>query len=211
MPDHTTRPDTILFPRRSWVLSGCVEEEYPPPRVTLHIGDLHASATPVRIATILGSCISACLYDTSTGIGGMNHFLLPGETGDPHLSTRYGINAMEVLINEMMKLGANRRALRAKIFGGADIFRANHPLLRVGQKNIEFVRRFLAVEGIPVVGAKVGGGSGMVVHYFAHAFEVLVKPVSAERFHLTEEEELRYREKLTEELPKKVVRSVTLF
>jgi chemotaxis receptor (MCP) glutamine deamidase CheD len=168
--------------------------------VNLHIGDLHASRLPVKIKTILGSCVSACLFDPATGVGGMNHFLLPGVTDDPDLSTRYGINAMEVLINEMMKLGAKRNSIQAKIFGGGDVIHANHHLLMVGEKNIRFVREFLQTESIPILTQRIGGHQGLVVVYLPHTFEVFVKPVSMERFNSTEETELSYRERLTREL-----------
>jgi chemotaxis protein CheD len=151
------------------------------------------------------------MYDPSTRIGGMNHFLLPGEVGDQDLSTRYGVNAMEVLINEMMKLGANRKRFQAKVFGGADIFQANHPMLMVGTKNIAFVHHFLEVEGISIVNERVGGNVGVVIHYHAHAFDVMVKPMPTERFMETESEEERYRRRLTEDLRRGRQRDVTLF
>ena len=179
--------------------------------ITLHIGDLLASKEPARIKTILGSCIAACLYDPTTGIGGMNHFLLPGDTDDPELSTRYGVNAMEVLINEMMKLGARRSSIQAKVFGGGDIFRSNHPYMMVGAKNIRFVLGFLETEGIPIVTSRVGGKQGMMVIYLPHVFEVYVKSLTTERFNTTEEKEFTYRRKLTQELTVPHSENVTLF
>jgi chemotaxis receptor (MCP) glutamine deamidase CheD len=179
--------------------------------VTLHIGDLHVSTRPVKIKTILGSCIAACLFDRATGIGGMNHFLLPGDTDDPELSTRYGVNAMEVLINEMMKLGARRSSIQAKIFGGGDIFRSEHPYMMVGAKNIRFVLGFLATESIPVLTSRIGGNQGLMVVYLPHTFEVFVKPLTTDRFTTTEEKELTYRGKLTRELNGERADSITLF
>lgn len=179
--------------------------------VTLHIGDLHASKEPVKIKTLLGSCVAACLFDPSTGIGGMNHFLLPGATEDPDLSTRYGVNAMEVLINEMMRLGARRSSLQAKVFGGGDLFSSNHPYMMVGQKNIKFVLGFLQTESIPVMTSRVGGKQGVMVIYLPHTFEVFVKALSNERFTSTEEKELVYRGRLTQELNSKPLENVTLF
>jgi chemotaxis receptor (MCP) glutamine deamidase CheD len=182
------------------------------PVVTLHIGDLHASRRPVKIKTILGSCISACLFDRTTGIGGMNHFLLPGTTDDPELSTRYGVNAMEVLINELMKLGAKRKSMQAKIFGGGDVIHANHQKLMVGEKNIRFVTGFLDTESIPILTQRVGGRQGLTVVYLPHTFDVFIKPVSMERFNATEESEFSYRERLTRDLAaRRQEDTITLF
>jgi chemotaxis receptor (MCP) glutamine deamidase CheD len=179
--------------------------------VTLHIGDLYVSKTPVKIKTILGSCISACLFDPVTRVGGMNHFLLPGDTEDPDLSTRYGVNAMEVLINEMMKCGARRPSIQAKIFGGGDIFRSGHPYMMVGAKNIKFVLGFLETESIPVVTSRIGGKQGVMVVFLPHTFEVFVKPLSNERFSSTEDREIIYRGKLTQELNHNASDNITLF
>ena len=179
--------------------------------VTLHIGDLYASRDPMKIKTILGSCIAACLFDPTTGIGGMNHFLLPGNTEDPDLSTRYGVNAMEVLINEMMKLGARRSAIQAKVFGGGDIFRADHVYMMVGAKNIRFVLKFLETESIPVVTSRVGGNQGLMIVYLPHTFEVFVKPLTSDRFNTTEEKEIKFHGKLTKELSGNRPDNITLF
>ncbi len=183
----------------------------PIPSVTIHVGDIHASDTPVRIKTILGSCISACVYDPSTRIGGMNHFLLPGDLGSLDLSTRYGVNAMEMLINEMMKLGANRLRLRAKVFGGADIFQTNHTLMMVGKKNIKFIKEFLATENIPLLNERLGGHEGLIVHYVAHTFEVFIKPVSTDRYKQQEEEEIKFCNRITQELSTLDSKNITLF
>jgi chemotaxis receptor (MCP) glutamine deamidase CheD len=183
----------------------------PMKHITLHIGDLYASKKPIKIRTILGSCVAACLFDPSTGIGGMNHFLLPGTLDDPGLSTRYGVNAMEVLINEMMKLGARRKTLQAKIFGGGDIFRAAHPYMIIGEKNIQFVREFLETESIPVMASRVGGKQGLTVVCFPHIFDVFVKPITTKHFAMIEDEELTYRGALTQVLNNNQRNNITLF
>ncbi len=183
----------------------------PLPTVTIHVGGIHASKTPVKIKTLLGSCVSACMYDPSTGIGGMNHFLLPGELDSLDLSTRYGVNAMEILINEMMKVGASRSHMQAKVFGGADIFRANHKLMMVGKRNIEFIREFLDTERIPILKERLGGNDGLIVHFIAHTFEVFVKPISASHFRQKEEEEMTFYKKIAHELVNRESTNVTLF
>lgn len=106
------------------------------------------------IATVLGSCVAVCLYDAAKGIGGMNHILLP--EGDPsdNRRTLFGAHSMEVLINELMKVGAVRATLRAKVFGGA---RMIDTLGRAGQMNGDFAERYLQSEGITIESRSLGG------------------------------------------------------
>lgn len=91
--------------------------------VSIHIGELYASKNPAVVHTLLGSCVAVCMFDPIKRIGGMNHILLPGngDLKDFSDSTRYGINAMELLINMIMNLGGNRNRLVAKAFGGGNI------------------------------------------------------------------------------------------
>ena len=108
------------------------------------------------LTTVLGSCVSVCLIDPLFHVGGMNHFLLPtGKTGGTS-SASYGVNAMELLINDMIKAGAHPRRLRAHIFGGA---RMMSGLGNIGDKNAAFARDFLTREGIRIVSSSVGGTS----------------------------------------------------
>ena len=105
----------------------------------------------VLITTTLGSCIAACLWDRERRIGGMNHFMLPDGAGD---SGRYGSFAMELLINEMMKRGASRLTLEAKIFGGGAVISGMNSL-NVGERNTKFVTDYLQTERIPIVSRDV--------------------------------------------------------
>jgi chemotaxis receptor (MCP) glutamine deamidase CheD len=107
--------------------------------VTLTQGEFHASREPVVLSTILGSCVAVCLHDPGTGIGGMNHFLLP-DGGDARDATseRYGVNAMEQLINALLRLGARRAGLVAKAFGGANM---SPRLAPIGDANARFTPR----------------------------------------------------------------------
>src|SRR5262245_42002874 len=105
------------------------------PKKSIHIGGVYVSRAATVIHTVLGSCVSACLFDPLCGIGGMNHFLLPDPYDDDGLPTRYGINAMEILINEIMRLGGDRRRLQAKAFGGAAVLNLQSELLQAGEKN----------------------------------------------------------------------------
>lgn len=131
------------------------------PIVTLKPGEYHASASGELIGTVLGSCIAVCLYDRAAGVGGMNHFMLPvqlsgaGAWGDIIATpARYGVAAMELLINDMLKLGASRANFEAKVFGGARVLSG---MSDIGRSNIDFVRGFCERERIPVVRSDVGG------------------------------------------------------
>lgn len=120
------------------------------------------------IATTLGSCIAACIFDVEAGIGGMNHFLLPDAKHDKlSASARYGSAAMEQLINRLLKQTRRRDRLRAKVFGGANVNVGN--ALRgstIGQRNAEFVMDYLATEGIPTVSWDIGGNAARAVRFF---------------------------------------------
>lgn len=118
-------------------------------------GDSYVTAAPDEIlTTILGSCIAACIRDPVAQLGGMNHFLLPEGSGSERDAQRFGVNAMELLINGILRHGGARGRLEAKLFGGANVIAA---LSDVGSRNAAFARQFLAEEGIPVVGGSVGG------------------------------------------------------
>ncbi len=125
-----------------------------------------AGEQDVKITTLLGSCISVCLHDAQGHVGGMNHFLL-GEPNPGHIvaaadMNRYGIHAMELLINAMMQKGAARHRLRAQVFGGGNIQAAFGP---IGTKNAEFALRFLRTEGIAVGQTDVGGTQARKVEF----------------------------------------------
>jgi chemotaxis protein CheD len=123
-------------------------------KVVLVQGEHKVSADPhMSISTVLGSCVAACIYDPVRGVGGMNHFLLADESNGG-AAMRYGAYAMEVLINDLMKLGAHRENLQAKLFGGAKMMER---LNDIGAGNADFARRFLANEGIPLVAESLGG------------------------------------------------------
>jgi chemotaxis protein CheD len=116
-------------------------------------GEYFVSNEQVVIMTVLGSCIAACLWDSRAGIGGMNHFMLPeGDSAD--VSGRYGSYAMELLINEMLKAGARRESLQAKIFGGAQVM-AGFTTMNVGERNTRFVQEYLRTERIPLLAEDV--------------------------------------------------------
>lgn len=162
-------------------------------RETIYIGDLRVSGEPLIVDTVLGSCIAACLYDPVNRVGGMNHFMLP-ESTDPKnpTSARYGVFAMELLINELMKAGALRRNFQAKIFGGGHVLKIRESLDGVPQRNITFVKEFLDTERIPVMNEDVGGYQPRRVLFYTHTGKAMVKTLGATDAERTAQEELVY-------------------
>jgi chemotaxis protein CheD len=138
------------------------------PERRIHIvqGEYKVSKDPdVVVSTLLGSCVAACIRDPAAGVGGMNHFLLPGEDGRSYdqEAERYGDYLMELLINGLMKQGAHRDRLEAKLFGGARMMAG---LSDIGKKNGEFAECYLKHEGIAVVGKDLGGERGRRLQYW---------------------------------------------
>jgi len=118
-------------------------------------GDFYVTNNPQEaLTTVLGSCIAACIRDPSIGVGGMNHFLLPEGDGEDRNARRFGVNAMEILINDIFKRGGSRDRLEAKLFGGANVI---NTMSDVGSRNVEFATQFLRDEGIAVTGGDIGG------------------------------------------------------
>ena len=111
----------------------------------------------VLVTTLLGSCVAACIRDPIAGIGGINHFLLPGDDASAASSVRAGVHLMELLVNGLMKEGARRDRLEAKLFGGARTVRG---LSDIGRQNIAFAEDFIRKEGIVYLGGSLGGGRG---------------------------------------------------
>lgn len=134
-------------------------------------GEYFVSGDDVLIMTVLGSCIAACVWDGKARIGGMNHFMLPeGEDG----SGRYGSYAMELLLNEMIKMGARRETMQAKVFGGGAVM-AGFTTMNVGERNTKFVLDYLATERIPVVSQDVMDIHPRKVCFFPVTGKALVK------------------------------------
>jgi chemotaxis receptor (MCP) glutamine deamidase CheD len=150
--------------------------------VNIHIGEYYSSREPAVISTVLGPCVAVCLHDKTTKIGGMNHILMPGEgkssSSKPgKLESRYAMNAMELLINQMMRLGADRYSLTAKIFGGASILSAISPDFSMGMKNVESVVNFLITENIPIKNYNFGGKDSRRIYYHTDRDTVLLKRI----------------------------------
>lgn len=148
-------------------------------RINLIQGEAQVDDRPnVVFTTLLGSCIAACIRDPGAGVGGMNHFLLPGDgVGSSSTSMQsYGLYLMELLVNGLLKKGARKHALEAKLFGGA---RTMEGLSDIGGKNAEFAKRFLQLEGISYVGGSLGGTQGRRIEFWpvsGRARQILMEP-----------------------------------
>lgn len=137
-------------------------------------GEYFVSNEDLVIMTVLGSCIAACIWDSKARAGGMNHFMLPDGDGADGGAGRYGSYAMELLINEMLKKGARRESMQAKIFGGAQVM-AGFTTMNVGERNTKFVLDYLATERIPVVSQDVMDIHPRKVCFFPVTGKALVK------------------------------------
>ncbi|MDT0595225.1 chemoreceptor glutamine deamidase CheD [Glaciecola petra] len=161
-------------------------------------GEYFATQDSTLIVTVLGSCVSVCLRDPITRVAGMNHFLLPANKDDVNFnseSARYGSYAMEVLINHLMKLGAGKQRLEAKVFGGANVLqqlRTNS----VGEQNVSFIRDFLATENIKVQAEDLLGEYPRKVYFFPLTGEVKVRKLKSLHNTTILERESEYRKKV---------------
>ncbi|MEW6710549.1 MAG: chemotaxis protein CheD [Candidatus Riflebacteria bacterium] len=148
--------------------------------INVDIGSFFACSDGSVLRTLLGSCVSACLYDPLSGVAGMNHILL-SEVADMKrfdANARYGIHAMEILINEMVKLGAARSRIKAKAFGGSNVLRALAETMSPGEKNIKFLLEYLEMERIPLMAKDLGGDMTRVIFFHTDTFEVFVRKTS---------------------------------
>ncbi|MBM6551743.1 chemoreceptor glutamine deamidase CheD [Marinomonas ostreistagni] len=161
-------------------------------------GEFYATDQEVMITTLLGSCVTVCLFDLDAKVGGMNHFLLPDGVPENDLLSsagRYGVHAMELLINDIVKLGGRRANLRAKVFGGANVLQAmTHS--QVGDENVRFVQSFLKRELIPVDAYDVLGRFPRKVNFFPTSGRVMMKKLTSYYDDELITEEMRYREKV---------------
>lgn len=141
--------------------------------------EYYVTGDDLMISTVLGSCVAACIRDPLTGVGGMNHFMLPeGDSQSPASATmRYGAFAMEVLVNEVLKAGAARERLEAKVFGGGAVLAAMHQT-NIGERNGQFVLNYLKMEGIPVLAQDLGDVQARRISYFPRDGRVMVRKMN---------------------------------
>jgi chemotaxis protein CheD len=146
--------------------------------VKLLPNEFYTTREDMVLVTVLGSCVAACIHDRTAGIGGMNHFMLPDDGEQPNQaasdSMRYGAYAMEVLINELIKMGGRRERFEAKVFGGAAVL-AGMTTINIGDRNAEFVRRYLALEKIRIVAEDLQGVHPRKVAFMPDTGQAMVK------------------------------------
>ena len=161
-------------------------------------GEYYVTGRDMLLVTVLGSCVAACIRDPKTGIGGMNHFMLPENSDKSDVvssSMRYGGYAMEVLVNQLVKLGATRARLEAKVFGGGAVLRG-FTTVNVGERNSEFVLDYLHTERIKVVSQDLMGLYPRKVYYFPASGRVMVRKLKTVHNNTIIEREQIYGQRL---------------
>ncbi|MDX2073363.1 MAG: chemoreceptor glutamine deamidase CheD [Alphaproteobacteria bacterium] len=165
--------------------------------VKIFSGDWYVSTKGGEmLATILGSCVSACIRDPVAKIGGMNHFLLPGdESVDSKVSdsARYGVFAMESLINGILKAGGQKHRFEVKVFGGGNVINNS---ARIGSKNAQFIREFLKKEGYRITSEDLEGDHPRRLHYFPDTGKVMMRLLRRKEDMVVVEEEARYKKEI---------------
>ena len=165
-------------------------------------GEYYVTRHAENIATVLGSCVSACIRDSRLGYGGMNHFMLPldGSQGQSvwgaaaSAATRYGNVAMERLINDILKMGGKRENLEIKLVGGGRVLA--EMTTDIGARNIEFVREYVAAEGFKVLGEDLGDVFPRKVLYFPQTGRIRVRKLSSGRDETLAARERQYLQQL---------------
>lgn len=140
-------------------------------------GDVVGKVVGCLLTTVLGSCVSVCLHDPRTRIGGMNHFLLPEPIGVGERSPRFAGPAIEELIGQLLDRGGSRERLVAKLFGGCESGGTGSNGFHIGFRNVVAARRHLTEVGIPIVAEDVGGGAGRRLVFDPEQGAAWVKPL----------------------------------
>jgi chemotaxis protein CheD len=188
--EHARSPGTpILY----------VDREFKATAAKIGPGEYYVTQRDILIVTVLGSCVSACIRDPLTQIGGMNHFMLPEHGGDPSSplssSARYGAYAMEVLINKLIGLGAHRDRLEAKLFGAGQIVPG---MSDIGRRNAVFAQDYLRRESIPIIAEDLCNSHPSKVYFFPHTGRVLVKWLKSLKNNTILTREQVYAQRLTQ-------------
>jgi chemotaxis protein CheD len=168
------------------------------------MGGFYVTSQNETLTTILGSCIAACIRDRESGIGGMNHFMLPTysmkesshwEHSSANASTRYGLYAMESLINSILDKGGKRNNLEFKLFGGSNILGS---FASIGPLNVRFIREYMKTEGYGAAAESLGGVSPIVVNYYPRTGTAKIKRLDEKADEVISDEKL-YLHKLEEQ------------
>lgn len=147
-------------------------------KILLMPGEFHVSIVPTEISTVLGSCVSVCIWDTVKRIGGMNHYLLPGTEEDHAGEANRGLTSIKLLIRSMLNRRANLENLEAKIFGGCNSLYRTNDQFEVGKRNIEVAVELLREVNIPIVARHVGGHQGRKIYFDTGTGKVKMKLLS---------------------------------
>jgi len=153
-----------------------------PDKLFLYPAALFASNKPFQVTTILGSCVSVCLWDPVLQIGGINHFMLPLWNGQGLASPKYGNIAIQKLIEKMIGYGTRKQNLRAKLFGGGEVITVNISQFHIGDRNVMLAREILDEEKIPIISSSVGGKQGRKIIFFTKTGEVMHRFVGTDHF-----------------------------
>ncbi|WP_416884803.1 chemoreceptor glutamine deamidase CheD [Marinospirillum sp.] len=180
---------------KHFALSHYYDRHFETQAVKVLPGEYYATQGEEMVVTVLGSCVAVCLRDRSSGIGGLNHFLLPedrsADASPLTESARYGVYAMELLVNHLLKLGAQRKRLEAKVFGGGRVIK-DFSFANVGERNVRFVMQHLRDEGIPVAAHDVLNTYPRKVHFFPRTGRVMLKKINSLHNNTLIERESRY-------------------
>ncbi len=171
--------------------------------VTIHPGEFYTSKEDIIIATVLGSCVSVAFWDQRLKLGGINHFMLPGDLGDEDMiksrNAKYGMFAIELLYNELLKAGSKKSDIIAKVFGGASVLRLANGPTKIPKGNVDFAVAFLRKENIPIVANDTGGILPRKIFFFAQTGRVLLKRICGTLSTAVEREEEAYLDKIKRE------------
>ena len=168
--------------------------------ITIHPGEYHVSGNDIIIATVLGSCVSVSFWDRRLMQGGINHFMLPGDLDDKDVvrsrNAKYGMFAIELLYNELMKLGSRKADIVAKVFGGASVLKLTGGPTAIPKGNVDFAIAYLQKEGIPVAANDTGGILPRKIFFFTRTGKILLKRILGTMVSTVEREEQAYLDRI---------------
>jgi chemotaxis protein CheD len=141
----------------------------------IYPSSIFASNKPHEVTTVLGSCVSVCLWDQALKVGGINHYMLPLWNGNGLASPKYGNIAIEKLIDKMKQMGCKKENLIAKVFGGANVIETNINIFNVGERNHQLAIETLEKENIPIIAKSLGGEVGRKIIFNTQTGDVMMK------------------------------------
>ncbi|MGM0502089.1 MAG: chemotaxis protein CheD [Bacillota bacterium] len=159
-------------------------QKFNKPTVEIFAGEYYATTkSNVVLTTLLGSCVAVCMLDKFNQVAGINHIMISSTANLEQMllkqDSRYGIHAMELLINEMLKKGANRKRIKAKVFGGGRVL--NSSKNKVAYANVDFAVSYLQNEDIPILARDTGGEQGRKIYFFSKDFSIYLRRIEMQR------------------------------